>query len=208
LEFELGDNIGGEAYLERLIEVAHRNPPGPNIAYALTALAIGEIAHITGVPNRFDVAEAAAKAVLTSSSDIPRISFGARTGLALMTVQRNDAEGAAAHYTVLESQSSTLMPRNLITVDRLLGLLSHTTGNLDKACGHFDDALDFCRRAGYRPELAWTCCDYADTLLQRNASGDRQKAMSLLNESMSISRELGMRPLMERVLSRRDFLRA
>jgi predicted ATPase len=208
LEFELGDNIGGEAYLERLIEVAHRNPPGPNIAYALTALAIGEIAHITGVPNRFDVAEAAAKAVLTSSSAIPRFSFGARTGLALMTVQRNDAEGAAAHYTVLESQSSTLMPRNLITVDRLLGLLSHTTGNLDKACGHFDDALDFCRRAGYRPELAWTCCDYADTLLQRNASGDRQKAMSLLNESMSISRELGMRPLMERVLSRRDFLRA
>ena len=49
-----------------------------------------------------------------------------------------------------------------------------------------------------RPELAWTCCDYADTLLQRNEPGDREKTMSLLDESLAISSELGMRPLMER----------
>jgi len=30
--------------------------------------------------------------------------------------------------------------------------------------GEFEDALTFCRRAGYRPELAWSCCDYADSL--------------------------------------------
>ena len=29
------------------------------------------------------------------------------------------------------------------------------------------------RLAGYRPELAWTCCDYADALLQRNGDGAR-----------------------------------
>ncbi len=50
--------------------------------------------------------------------------------------------------------------------------------------------------------------DYADTLLQRNASGDRAKAIALLDESLAISSELGMRPLMERVLSRREILRA
>ena len=61
---------------------------------------------------------------------------------------------------------------------------------------------------GFRPELAWTCCDYADTLLQRNDPGDREKAMSRLDESLAISSELGMRPLMERVLSRRDILKA
>jgi hypothetical protein len=32
--------------------------------------------------------------------------------------------------------------------------------------------------------------------------------MSLLDESLTISRELGMRPLMERVLSRRQILKA
>ena len=56
--------------------------------------------------------------------------------------------------------------------------------------------------------VAWTCCDYADTLLQRNEPEDREKAMSLLDESLAISTELGMRPLMERVLSRREILKA
>ncbi len=32
--------------------------------------------------------------------------------------------------------------------------------------------------------------------------------MSLLDESLALSTELGMRPLMERVLSRRDILKA
>jgi len=75
-------------------------------------------------------------------------------------------------------------------------------GNMDQATVHFEDALAFCRKSGYRPELAWTCCDYADTLLQRNASSDQAKAISLLDESLAISAELGMKPLMERVTER------
>ena len=73
---------------------------------------------------------------------------------------------------------------------------------------HFEDTLVFCRKAGFRPELAWTCCDYADTLRERDGDGDRAKAVVLLDESLAISSELGMRPLMERVLSRREFLGA
>ena len=38
--------------------------------------------------------------------------------------------------------------------------------------------------------------------------GDRAKAMTLLDQSLAISNELGMRPLMERVLSRREILKA
>ncbi len=57
-------------------------------------------------------------------------------------------------------------------------------------------------------KLTWTCCDYADLLLERNNEADRAKAMSLLDESLAISSELGMRPLMERVLSRREILKA
>ncbi len=68
--------------------------------------------------------------------------------------------------------------------------------------------MTFCRKAGYRPELAWSCCDYADALRDRNGEGDRTHAMSLLDESLAISSELGMRPLMERVLSRREILGA
>ncbi len=79
---------------------------------------------------------------------------------------------------------------------------------LGQATEHFEDALAFCRKAGYRPELAWTCHDYGELLLQRKGPGDQAKAMSPLDESLAISTELGMRPLMERVLSRREILQA
>jgi hypothetical protein len=100
------------------------------------------------------------------------------------------------------------MASTVISADRLLGLLSQTMGDLDQATEHFEDALVFCREAGYRPELAWTCCDYADMLLERDDEGEKSKATSLLDESLAISSELGMRPLMERVLSRREILKA
>ena len=95
-----------------------------------------------------------------------------------------------------------------MSYDHILALLAETMGRMDDAQTHYEDALVFCRKTGYRPELAWTCCDYADTLLQRKTLGDRERAMSLLDESLAISSELGMRPLMERVLSRRDILKA
>ena len=68
-------------------------------------------------------------------------------------------------------------------------------GNLYQAAAHFEDALAFSRKAGYRPELAWTCCDCADALRERNGPGDRRRAMAMLDESLAISSELGMRPL-------------
>ncbi len=95
-----------------------------------------------------------------------------------------------------------------MSIDRLLGLLSHTMGNLDQATGCFEDAVTFCRQTGYRSQLAWSCCDFADALRERDGQGDRAKAITLLDESLAISSELGMRPLMERVLSRREILGA
>ena len=68
--------------------------------------------------------------------------------------------------------------------------------------------LAFTRKAGYRPELAWSLCDYADMLLERNGEGDINRAVELLDESRAISIELGMRPLMGMVLSKQDILRA
>ena len=45
-------------------------------------------------------------------------------------------------------------------------------------------------------------------LQERNNAGNRNKALIDLRESLAISSELGMRPLMERVLSRRGILGA
>ena len=50
--------------------------------------------------------------------------------------------------------------------------------------------------------------DRGPAAVQRNEAGDREKAMALLDEGLAISRDLGMRPLMERILSRREILKA
>ena len=145
--------------------------------------------------------------VLSSPSAAQSVVGRARTGLALMSVQRCDVTAARGLYTTLESGRDSLRGLTL-AAGHLLGLLAQTMGNVTQATAHFEDALAFCRKAGYRPELAWTCCDYADTLRERGGPGDKEKAVSLLDESLATSSELGMRPLMERVLSRREILKA
>ncbi len=176
--------------------------------HAHLALVIPAIARITGIADRLDLAEDSAQAVLLNETSVPLYKILARAGLAMIAVQRGDGEKSGVQYAELAPHPGFMFPGGMMGADRLLGLLSQTMGNLDQAGDHFEDALAFCRKAGYRPELAWTCCDYADTLFQRNEPGDREKAMSLLDESLAISSELGMRPLMERVLSRREILKA
>ncbi len=56
--------------------------------------------------------------------------------------------------------------------------------------------------------IAWTCWDYADTMLQGANPEDREKATAFPDESLAISSELGMGPLTERVWSRREILKA
>ena len=220
LEYQLGEFDAGEADLERLLDIASwgsSNLPGevtrinsPN--YSTPTVVIPIAAYITGGMGKFDVVEGLAQSILDSPNTMPDHGYAARIGLALMAVQRRDSAAASELYGALQPILGAMFPSCGVcpglAVDRLLGLLSKTTGDLDQAAAHFEDALAFCRKAGYRPELAWTCCDYADALRERDGDGDRAKAMSLLDESLAISSELGMRPLMERVLSRRGIMGA
>ena len=99
----------------------------------------------------------------------------------LIAVLRGDVEAAEKNYSALQSCAGIQLIG--LNSDRLLGMVAQTTGEFDKSAEHFEDSLAFCRKAGYRPELASSCCDYADLLLERNNDGDRATAMSLLDES-------------------------
>ena len=198
LEYELGEFQKGEAYLEQLIAHMHRTSPGPNMTYAYTATFTGFVSYITGAGNRTDMAKRTAGVILASPFSNPNVASRARVALSLLAVQAGDAESAGEQYSYLSSLRGTLLWFT-ISADRLLGMLANTMIEPDQAIAHFEDALTFCRKAGYRPELAWTCHDYADTLLQRNGDGDHTRAISLLDESLAISSELAMKPLMERV---------
>ena len=205
VEYETGESAQGEVYLERFLEVVRRArwPGGP----ARVSMAITAIARITGVSNQLEIAEEAAEEILSARSVTPLDAVDAKAGLALLAVQKGDQSAAEENYAYLQDQRGTMI-EVVSSVDRLLGLLSQTMGSLDQATAHFEEALAFCRKAGYRPELAWTCCDYADSLRENDGAGNKEKAVTLLDESLTISSELSMRPLMERVLSRREILNA
>ena len=205
LECQVGDFARAETYLDRYLD-AWEDTPG--LICEHPAPIVAAMARITGVADRFDVAEATAQTTISSPVATPYQVMSARAGLALMAVQRGDVAAAEEQYAGLESQQGAMLSMHVVLCDRVLALLAQTMGKLDDAAAHFDDALAFCRKAGYRPELAWACCDYADMLTERGDPGDREKALSLLDESLAISRELGMRPLLERVLSRREGLGA
>ncbi len=206
LEFEVGNFSVGQTYLDQLVESADSRNSHELVefsAYELAnaALALSLAARTTNNLERLELAESMGGIALASNMP-PAGTVRARMALAVISVLRDDP-AAAEHYDALVPWSGICLFQTMAS-DRFLGLLSQTVGNLNLSEGHFDDSLSFCRNAGYRPELAWTCCDYADMLLLRNGEGDGTKAKSLLEESLAISSELGMRPLMERVQARRD----
>ena len=72
-----------------------------------------DLARITGLSDRLDVAEAAAEAVLASPEGAtPRFAMDARASLGLVAVVRGDGTAAEELYNTLMSSS-----------DRLLGVL-------------------------------------------------------------------------------------
>ncbi len=201
LEYETGDPGKGSIFLDRLIEAVGRPGPDQFLACGRTSMAIAAASRITGLQDRLEVGDEAAQTVLSASNLSPRFVLNATIGSALLAVIKGDRTKAKKHYSDLQWQKGTMVWA-VISVDRLLGLLCQVMDNTAQAGAHFEDALVFCRKAGYRPELAWTCCDYADTLLARKGDGDAAKAVSLLNESLSLSGDLGMGPLGQRVTSR------
>jgi len=216
LEHETGEYAQGEFYLKRLIEAMRRSRDELSTP-ARTSLAIGAAARITGVTDHLPMAEAAAESVRSKSAVPALTALYVNAGLTLMAVQKGDQAAAEELYAYLSEHRNTMVG-SIVSVNRMLGLLSQTMGDTDKAEVHFEDALTFCRNAGYRPELAWTCYDYANALpgpstslrgrTGRTGRINRGKAVSLLDESLAISTELGMRPLIERVVALQDQIEA
>ena len=130
----------------------------------------------------------------------------ARIGASLSAVMEKDAEAASVQYAVLCTSNARMFL--FTSLDRVLGLLAGTMGKLENAVAHFEKGREYCREAGYQPELAWTCHDYAAILLELGARRDRTKATDLLDECLSIASELGMSPLMAKAAALQDMIGA
>lgn len=204
IEHESGNRREGDANLESLVKIASEGTAGSRFmnvsASARVAITVPIVDRIVGTTDHLGSATEAAASVLANPQSTTLSINQSHAGLAMSAVLTGDSDLAAQKYDIVKAWPHTFMFFS-ISADRLLGLLSQTMGQPDQAAKHFEDSMTFCRKGGYRPELAWACCDYADLLMERNGQGDRAKATGLFEECLAISNELGMTPLIERVAS-------
>ena len=88
-------------------------------------------------------------------------------------------------------------------VGRTLGLLAATLGRTDDAIRHFETTIELSTRMGDRPYLALTRAHLADALLERDAEGDRERALELLTKAITSAREMGARFIADLALASR-----
>jgi DNA-binding CsgD family transcriptional regulator/tetratricopeptide (TPR) repeat protein len=203
MEYEVGDFSEGKARLESLIEAMRLVRPGANNETSIPSIVIPLVTRITRDADWLDIAEAAAKAVLASPRFIPLHILPARASLGLIATHWGDAGAVREQYAAIESHRGMMVTWLSCSADRVLGILAHAMNRPDLAVGHFEEATSLCRKGGYLPELARSCYDYATLLVETSSNpiytDGRQKALTLLNEALGLSIELGMKPLMMNV---------
>ena len=128
----------------------------------------------------------------------------ARMGHALLAVLDADVDECETDLEALAPFESVMPTQNGLATGRVLGLLAHAVGQKRRAWSHFEQALAFCRASGFKPELAWTCHDYAAALVDLGARDDRVKAAALLDEGEQIATALGLVLLRKRIAAFRE----
>jgi DNA-binding CsgD family transcriptional regulator len=202
LECETGRRKAGNACLERLVAAERRAGPWP-LAGAITAIALSQIGCLWNDSSSCDAALRASRAVLERRPAIPMAQTGARVSRGLVAIHRMKPDECEEELEFLERFKGINMMPFLLT-DRLLGSLAHCAGQTRRAIVHFENALAFCRKSGYKPELAWTLYDYAKALLDTGGPDDRERAAILLHEGHDLSSQLGMRTLRAAIASFRQ----
>ena len=207
LEAQLGNDDAMAGHLRKLKESRDAEPEMPQHLLAM-AYAGAFAGWLRRSDDMLEDAADAAAALLAQKRSIPMLTFCGQTALALSAIHRRDRPAAEIAIATLTDYPSGLGPFALLAAEHVLGLLAQTMGDGAAAAGHFDAARQFCRNADYRPAYGWATADYAAFLLERNDGGDHARAITLQNEALEIGRELDMRPLVERVLARREMLTA
>lgn len=83
---------------------------------------------------------------------------------------------------------------------RPLGMLAATLERWHEAEELFEEALAMNTRIGARPYVGRTQADWARMLLGRGGPGDRERALKLLDEALTIFQEIGMKWDIEQAL--------
>ena len=84
-----------------------------------------------------------------------------------------------------------------------LGALATTLGRFDDAERHFEDAIAMNRKLRAPTWVAEAQLGYARMLLVREAPGDRERALGLLDEAIAAAETFGMKALLDKATALR-----
>jgi hypothetical protein len=191
--------------VKSLIAGLGRAAPGPNHHNMSVLSTFPFLYRCSGDTRLLEQAARAVKAALIADT----MSSGRRRPIAsanaVVCLERGSKDLLASEYDALmKSWGSS----SRFGIRSLPGRFAHALGHFDAAEVQFLDAISFLRKAGFRPDLAWTLVDYSEMLKDRNDPGDAKAAGSALDEAFAIARELGMKPLTERIIARKTILKA
>ncbi len=127
----------------------------------------------------------------------------------LIAELKSDAEGARSAYDRINEEIGDELSVGVAgPLSNVLANLAVAFGDLDLANEHFTQTLPILESGGFRTVMARVLYEYGDMLLTRDGDGDRKKANQLLEKGLLLSRDIGMPWLTERILARREILKA
>ena len=161
------------------------------------------IANITGRPEHVELGTAAANEILSSPHRTPNAELVSHMALAHAAMVAGDVEAMETEYGELADARELWW----FHPAPVRGALAYRLGKFEEGRAHFEGATERYRTAGYRLFLAWTAYQYS---VACGDAGTESPAFvrSLEDDALEIARSLGMRPLVQKVLERREILKA
>ncbi len=137
---------------------------------------------------------------LLSSKEIDPWNISVFCALIELAQFRSASDLAKSIYPVLFSlaeQGVLFSGGWMFLLPRLLGVAAALNRWWDKAEEHFQKAIQVATHFGARPELGRTYLDYARMLQAKQPTKDRQRALVLSTQALTLFRELGMEPFVQ-----------
>jgi tetratricopeptide (TPR) repeat protein len=200
------------AVLESALELAALDSApaeGTPMLRSLASVALASAFMATGDERLLDAARRIAEHVRQLDPSPPTaVRVHALIGTGLLSIAQEDREACAQIYRSLTPYADTVPPIGIYSGHQVLGMLAAAAGDSAAAVVHFEQASVFCRKAGYRPGLAIALADHADVIRRRNSPNDGDQIRRMEEEALALARELGMKPLIQRLIAKKRVLKA
>jgi DNA-binding CsgD family transcriptional regulator len=190
----LGDTAGLESFLAWSERFANSSSLGPGYV-ALCLAYLGRLEQAR---------EALARMLhkLAARPPAPETSYWLKTLLLEAAAASGDKTAARLLFDLNCGDERHLAKPYLVLVPRHLAAVAALLGDFDRAKTGYAEAIDFCERISYRPELALSRLDLAQLLL-KHFSGERGTAFAHLDFAIAEFEAMGMQPALKRALQLR-----